>query len=839
MAEVKKIIQIILLFFIFYFGCLSGNAQVPYYRRISLNIGNSNLNFTKILQDADGFLWFGSSDGLYKFNGMDALRFEIDTNENSNSVSALYQDSQGVMWVGYKSGMIAFFSDNRLKLFQPEEGIPRKAINAIAADKGGKLWIATGGEGVYFFSDKRLYNINMDDGLNDNYVNTLEPDQQGNMWVGTDEGLALCSSDKNNKVKLTLHKKDGLPDNIVKSIKADEDGNLWIGMQEKGICNYLINDHHFIVPSNLQNWNYGQVNIICKNENEMWIGTDEDGLIYFDEKKSEPLKQSDKYYSLQFSKITDAIADKEGNLWMIGNSNIYQSSGNRLMLMDTTGKIKLKSVHTILNDHHGNLWFTPDQGLVRFSPEGTPEKKIVNFTITPTKDLIDIVSLYEDAFHYIWIGTMGAGLFRLNSTTGYIQKIEGNDLLKNASIMAIAGKGSALWVATLGGGMKITLSGNYNKDQITPVFEILNNNDQLGHFYLYDVFVDSKNHTWFGTDGKGITCIDNGKYSNYTIQNGIKSNVIFSITEDEYGNIWFCTPDEGIYQYDGSSFKNFGIREGLRYLSVSCIIADRNGNIVIVHKHGLDVMDIKKQTFSYFGAEDGIEDINSDLHAITKDQDGHVWIGTDDGIIRFYSSGKKLADKPATIITKISLFNQPIDINISHEFSYNQNDFAFDYIGLWFSNPERVKYEYILDGYNKDWIFTEDRKAFFPNLSPGSYHFKIRSALHPNFRQYSEASFSFTIHPPVWHQAWFIIVASLIAIAVIIISIRFRIKQIRRMESLKKEKIEFQFETLKSQVNPHFLFNSFNTLISTIEENQKQAVDYVEALASFFRNIVT
>lgn len=820
------------------FSCNPGHAQKPFFKRISINRENTTLKFNAILCANNGFLWFGSSEGLYKYDGSESVLMTINTREFDNSVSALFQDGGDTIWVGYKSGQVAYVLNDVIHLFKPDEGLPKKSISSLSKDKYGNLWIATTGEGVYFFNNSRLYNINMDDGLNENYVYVLTPEPNGNMWVGTDEGIALCTSSVKNKVKAVYRKEDGLPDNIVRVITYDPQGNLWIGMQEMGICKFLPQAGKFSVPPTFENWTYGQVNQIEFNSSEMWIATEEKGLLLFD-KGLNPLPYIFKEFnSYRFSRIADLTVDREGNLWMIANSTIFQSLGSSVFILDRLPLVSLKMIHTLMFDHSGKLWFSPDQGLVSYNINDTSSNRIKKFTITPEEDLIDIVSLYEDGCDYIWVGTMGAGLFRLNPRTGHIQHIVSSPEFNKASIMSITGKDDEIWIATLGGAYKINLPEDCNTNKINIGCTKLENENLLGNFYLYDVFLDSKNRVWFGTDGKGLTCIDNGKYYNYNENNGIASNVIYSITEDKFGNIWFSTLDAGIYKFDGAKFKNYNQADGLRFTSISSILADKKGQLIIVHRHGFDVLDIENETITYYGSEIGITDMNSDLNAIDCDKNGRVWIGTEDQIISYHAHSGNYSKKPLSVISKASLFTSEIGKEVNRRLSYDQNYISFDFIGLWYTNPDRVKYQYMLEGYNKEWILTRDRSVIFPNLPPGKYNFKIRTSINKSFRQYTEAAYPFIIHPPFWKENWFIFMLSLILSSIIYLIISIRTRQIRRLEALKNEKIEFQYETLKSQVNPHFLFNSFNTLISVIEEDKKKAIEYVESLSVFFRNIV-
>lgn len=183
-------------------------------------------------------------------------------------------------------------------------------------------------------------------------------------------------------------------------------------------------------------------------------------------------------------------------------------------------------------------------------------------------------------------------------------------------------------------------------------------------------------------------------------------------------------------------------------------------------------------------------------------------------------------------------FFQPVDFRETSIFSHDQNFFQFHFAGLWHTNPEAVRYRYRLDGIDPGWKTTRDNFASYPQLPPGTYTLRIQASEHGNFNGAQEVSWSFTIEPPFWRRWWFIAGMLFLISALTGMYVRTREDRLNREASLEREMVESQFAALKSQINPHFLFNSFNTLIGAIEENPKKAVEYVEHLADFYRNML-
>jgi uncharacterized membrane-anchored protein YhcB (DUF1043 family) len=180
---------------------------------------------------------------------------------------------------------------------------------------------------------------------------------------------------------------------------------------------------------------------------------------------------------------------------------------------------------------------------------------------------------------------------------------------------------------------------------------------------------------------------------------------------------------------------------------------------------------------------------------------------------------------------------QSIDTTI-HDFSYEQNHFTFQVTGLWYKQPDKVRFRYKLVGYDSNWAVTRDNQIVFSKLDPGTYKFVVQASANDDFNEANETVFEFTIERPFWQKWWFISLILIIVFATVFIILRAREQQLHKNALLQRERLKGQFETLRNQINPHFLFNSFNTLISTIAKDKGQAIDYVEQLSDYFRIIL-
>lgn len=824
-----------LLLLLMLFSLAPAISQTPFFKQFNPNRDNVNLKTNVIYQDLNGYLWIGTSEGAYKYNGNEYVLYKLPKETINDDVTAIFQDQSKTIWIGYYNGAIATIKNGVIAIFDIEEGLPKKPITSILQDKNGTIWFTTAGEGVYYFLGNRLYNINLDDGLNDNYVYTIIEDKAGKIWVGTDQGIAFCSTVKNQKVTGSLKLINGLPDEIVRTLKCDSKGNIWIGMQDKGICKFDFLKNKIETTYNLSSWKYGQVNDLLVSDNEIWIATEENGIVNYSFTNKGIPKAYTTYGNLKFPKVNKIVQDDEGNIWMSTNNGIIRSHGNWLTFLSEIKNKKINFVHSIYCDSKNNLIFTPDQGLIITSLNNN-DTTLKSFTLTPVKNLIDIISIYEDTFGFYWIGTMGEGIFRLNAETGERIKIPGIGI-ENQNVLTIAGSGNTIWLGTFGGALKLHIKNGADFKKTEFQFQNFEGKKVLGNYFIYSIFIDSKKRVWFGTDQKGITYLDNETFYSFDEKNGLRGNTVLDIVEDDNAQIWFSVQNGGLGMYDGKQIKNYGSEQGLRDLNVTALATSKD-KIIMIHRRGIDVLHIQSGKIDYYGTENNLADISPDINSVAKDKEGRIWFGTEKGIVIFNPNLENEPSGPKIVLNSVTLYELDKNVTGIHDFSYNQNDIAFEYSGLWFTDPDRLKYQYKLENFNNNWIDTRDKRIIFTSLPPGKYTFRVRASLNKNFIINDVVSYNFTISKPFWDEFWFRFAALMVLLSLIFLYVKQRDKHTQLLERLKKEKIEFQFETLKSQVNPHFLFNSFNTLIAFIEKDKNIAVEYVENLSEYFRNLI-
>ena len=793
------------------------------------------VHMTTTLQDSRGWIWCGAQGGLFRYDGLLFQPVLMPDSLAHVRVTAL-SESQGRIWVGFQNGCIGYVpmtgnfpsilngspydqpaQSALLQVWQPEEGLPARAITSFAEDTSGACWIGTYGEGLYVWKDNRLYQFNMaDDGLSSDDVYALSSDGLGHIWVATDAGINICSMPgKGQKHVQQITEKSGLPDQIITALSPDNQGNMWIGTHDFGVCCYDIRAQR--CKYRTQDWPYGPVtSIVAFGIMEVWIGTERNGPVRF-EAAGSLLYELPAENPLRYTKIQSLYKDREGLIWTVTDKGSLYSAQAMLGVL----KPPFGNTQALLVDSRNRLWAGAQQGL--FLKEKNTFRQIL-------KQPENIISLWESPEGEIWAGSFGNGVFILNESGKVLRRLQEKDGLANGSVLSIAGNANRVWLATLGG---IAVFDTRRHMFLSGLPEI----SALGNSYIYKVFADSKGRIWFGTDGEGLRMLENNKVQAFTFADGIPLKTIYSIAEDNKGDIWFSTDRDGLFSYKDGKFRHYTTANHLHSNKITGLAVSGNGNIVIGYDDGFDLLNPDRVDHAVF-CELQSSPIEINLNALHRDPSGNVWIGARQGIIRVAAFDEKFLDDPQPDITAVSVLMRSVDLLKQQNFKYDQNYFIFNFTGLWYTSPESVRYRYRLDGFDPNWKISKDPLASYPNLPPGKYTFRVQTSEHGNFDQVPETSWSFTIQPPFWAQWWFILLCIVLAGALFYGFVRVREARLGREAQLKRENVESQFAALKSQINPHFLFNSFNTLITIIEENPKIAVEYVEHLSDFYRSMM-
>lgn len=815
---------------------LSVTAQEPLIKRFNIRSGNKQPRVNAMLEDKNGLLWLGTDQGVLYFDGITSYFVSGADSLAGKSCRSLFESRNGTIWAGFDDGKIGTITAFRLTPFSPQEGTPKKAITSFAEDDSSRIFFSTKGEGVYCWTGKRLYNIDTDDGLADDYCYHLQTLGDGRIAAGTDGGLCMLSFKGAVKNVKCYSEADGLPDNIIRQTQYDKN-QLLLATQDHGILAFDSTSNQFISVLK-QEWKYGQVNGMAGPENNWWIATEEHGLLRITKDNGE-LQELERWPMNEAPvKITAIITDRCRNIWAASGNVIYRISGEKTTILDRADDLNLKAIHSVLLDSKHNLWISPDQQLYKLTALGSGKWKYEKFIITKPENLTDIVSLYEDKYGYFWIGTLGEGLIRFDPATGRRRRFTENPDLDHSSILSVTGNGNEIWTGGFNGITRIEMKGDAGQLVVPVVITPNAAGRELGNLYVYDVCIDKTGAVWFGTDQEGLIVCRSGVSRKYNLEDGLPGNVIHSVACDPSNRIWFTCAEAGVSCYDGIQFRNYDKGDGLSSLSPSSLICLPDGRVLAIHENGLDEWNPSTNKFTSYTSDDGLYGMDPDLESYSVDRSGTVWLGTKTGLLKFQTWNNSPIRQPKIVLTSVAFLDNTPVLPGRQLFEHHENGFRISYMGGWLNDPDRLHYQVRLSGFNELWQSTRDKSVIYSNLPPGTYTFQVRTSLNEEFSSYAETSWSFTIRKPFWNRIWFRAGTGLALAAIAFYILRKREQRANKLALLEREKLRFKFDMLRSQVNPHFLFNSFNTLISTIESDPDKAVEYTEQLSNFFRDIV-
>ena len=829
----------------YYFLCVMifcmvnrAGAQLPYFRSIEVNKADQDIKVQVIIQDHHKVLWLGTNKGLYKYDGS---AFKIapqkDVKGEAN-VSALFCDSKGKIWVGLKKGLILTFNSDSLEIFSNEEGTPKETITGIAEDKQGNIWFATYGEGLYFLKEKKFTNLRKENGLVDDYVYCLTSDSKGRIWCGSDGGISLCVFKNGNAEIKNYTSADGLSDNIIKHLVWDNLGRLWFGTDNHGIGSLDAETGKIEIPQSSLNWSGSSVECLLPMERELWIGTNSGGLIDFEFAGEKRIRYFSGDDGFKYSTVQFLYRDDEGNIWIASKNHLLLSPGERIEFKKSVSKKPIANIHATMMDTKKRLWYSDESGLHRLVLNTDGTEHLDNIFVNGLNSPYKILTIFQDAFGFVWIGTFDQGIFRLDAETGNAFHINDNKRLKSESVLSITGKRSTLWLATLGGAIKLELGDDAVNLNCGIKIEYFNSSNGLNNNFIYQVLLDRSNRVWFAQDGKGISMFDKDGFHHFGVKDSVKAKTFFSITEDINGGLWFASADNGLYRYKQNKFYRYDLSNGLPSTHITSLCADYIGNVVVVCQEGIAIYNLDAETFSWYQESAGINGINADLNAISISNDGIIWIGASDQFISINTALDKFRKTPFLTLEKVTALLEPIDFTKYASIAADHNHLTFYFQGIWFNNPSEVTFQYKLEGRTLDWRTTLDRSVTFSDLDPGRYTFRLRCSRTNDFSRSEEINYSFVILNPIYRRWWFITFLILGLIALTYVGLKIRDRRVNFVQRLEKEKLASQFETLKNQVNPHFLFNSFNTLANIIEEDKDKAIEFIEKMTDFFRQIL-
>jgi DNA-binding NtrC family response regulator/ligand-binding sensor domain-containing protein len=809
-----------------------------------------------LCEDRSGNIWIGTFNaGLNKYNPNKNRfkRFLHDPhNEESishDNINAIIEANDGSIWVGTDFGLNKIFVNDSTKgtysiarflaNTKNPNGLSNNIVRTIIQDNQGTFWIGTD-DGLNSINISKANNHNVGfnnyksnpsnpQSISNDVIRTIYQDSAGRIWVGTDFGLNMITtteSDGNIEFVSYLNNPDeqsSISNNEVYNLLEGERGILWVGTNGGGINLFDTETRTFSRyihdPLDARTLSCNEIRALYKDRSGiMWIGTYGGGIDKVSRGTNQFLHYKHKpndTNSLSHPIIWSIYEDSKKILWVGthgGGLDKLDREANRYEHFEHSeinpNSLSSDIVRMIYGDSKGMLWIgTHGGGINLFNPHTNIFKSYKNDPDDPySLGHDEIRGIYEDEYGTIWIGTYGRGLDRCDRETETFTHFrydpDNRQSISNNFVRVIyEDKAGNLWIGTEGGGLN-----KFNREDGT--FKYYRNDPDvstsINNDYIFTIHEDPSGIIWLGTWGGGLNRFnpETETFSNYSMKNGLPSNAIYGILEDENGNLWIST-NNGLSRFNPltKEFKNFNIKDGLQN-------NEFNGG-------------------SYF-----------------KSKSGEMFFGGINGFNAFYPN--RIMDNtyiPPVVITSFQKFNEPVQFNkpLSEvdkiELSYEDYVFSFEFAALDYTAPEKNAYAYKMDGLDEDWIYTNSEKRFasYTTLPPGHYTFKVKGSNSDGVWNEEAASINLIIHPPFWMTWWF---RAISIIAVLLIAFWLYKRRVRRLEEKRKILTERLEEKTKHS-------NELQSALSEVEllKNRLQAENvYLQdeiKLQHNFENIIT
>ncbi len=676
-------------------------------------------------EDRHGVLWIGTVDGLVQLQKGKFITFDMPRGSPGNKIESIFEDRQGNLWVATSAGL-SRIKEGAITTFTSEEGLPSNSVQAVFEDRQGTIW-AGASRGASEFRDGRFINFSLPVEVANSGVTAIISDKDGRLWFGTPTGLTCFDSGRFQ----TYTTRDGLPNDRITSLRLDTQGSLWIGTAA-GLARYR--DNHFAVFHAGEGLSSSIIlSIFEDREASVWIGSESGGLHLLKDKKFTTYSTKD---GLASDLVKSIYEDRKGNIWIGTNGGgLSLFKGNKFTTYTTKDGLSSDVVLALYDDDDGNLWVGTPDGLNRFRGG-----KFTTYTSAEGLSNDFVRSIYADHQGNLWVGTRGGlnrfkdGVFKIYTTADGLSNDFVGTILEDS-------RGS-LWIGTLGGLSK------FQDEQFTTY----TTKDGLASDVVLSLYEDRDGILWIGTNGSGLNRLKDGRFTAYTTKNGLLDDVVYRILEDVRANLWLSS-NKGIFRVKKKELDDFA---GGKIESITPVV---------------------------YGTADGMitRECSGGGHPSGwQSSDGKLWFSTIKGVAMIDPEKIKINEQPPPVaFEQVRIDDQVVDNSQGIELPPGKARFEFSYAGLSFIAPEKVRFKYMLEGFDKDWVEGGTRRtAYYTNLPAGNYRFRVIASNNDGVWNQTGASFDLYLKPHFYQTYWFY-AACLLGVTFLIWQLyRLRVRQV-------------------------------------------------------------
>jgi len=809
------------------------------FDHLTIKNGLSDGRIDCITQDSYGFLWFGTQDGLNRFDGYNFTVFDHDifdsTSISSNWIRCISEDKHGNLWIGTEGGGLNLFNYEmgQFTRWDNEPGNPESLndnfVRAIIEDSYGVLWIGTRSGLVQFDKEKNIFTpfhfepFNANSPIFNENVTDLIEDSDRNLWIGTQDGI--CRYNRQNR--MIDHLTFSSEADRIATIFEDSYGDVWIGSRYTGIRVFDRKRQSFIQyqnrPEDPTNLSSNEIKDIFEDSDKnLWIATIQGGLNLFDRNSGKFrhfINDPNDLSSLSSNSVRTVYQDRTGVMWIgmdgsgidsfVKNRQKFQLYDNRI---GNPFDLSNNTILSIFEDAEGILWLgTEGGGLNRFDRRRNRCPHYINDKDKPFSISSDQVTCtFEDSLGIMWIGTK-EGLNRFDKRRQSFKRFYN----KNTPITAnnfinviLEDQDGNLVLGTNNGVEKF--------DRQTGEFSHLDYDKSgiLNNEVVLTLLTDRSGLLWIGYLRSGLVAYNpvDQEYNHYRSDpeksNSLSNNFVQYIYQDKRGYLWIATR-KGLNKFDWSigGFIQYTKTEGLPSNVIVGMLEDHDGNLWLSTTNGLSKFNPKKETFTNYNIDDGLQGNQFWIKSCFKSRSGELFFGGNNGFNSFYPERlEELSNPniPPIVITNVMVLEKPYLRSVyasssgrdSLSLSYNENRISFEFAALDFTSPGKNQFAYMLEGFDDDWVSAGTRHyANYTNLNPGGYVFRVKGANNDGVWNEAGTSLSIQISTPFGRTVWAYMLYVALAIGLfyginIYILSLVRARHDLKIERMEKEKLK-------------------------------------------------
>lgn len=767
-------------------AALSGAPELYFSNVTGINTISQN-NVKAICQDSYGFMWFGTKNGLNRYDGYRFRVFEVQDNARNcgnNNVSALYEDDDKKLWVGTDKGVYRFDPVKErfafIDMLAQDSVCMSDWVSAIESDNNGQIWIVIPNQGVFRYDEhaSRLYHypfrdVNKKPERDESTPQSLCIRSNGEVWIGSNR-MGLFRYDPEN--------------DCFGQWLVDAYGNTVQGENIYTLCEYgdaLVMGVH---EGKLKKWDlkanrisdfdtpqihykiircvksYDRHNLLVATQDGLYIVNEREGEVYhYYEDDLNP-------YGLSDNNIFTIYKDGEGGVWlgsMFGGVDYLPKRAytfRKYVPVNSQGSIEGKRIREMCEDSNGNIWIgTEDKGVNIFYPKKHVFKHIDDAQSSSRTNL----ALMADG-DKVFVGIFKSGMESYSINTYKPRFYSGRELnlLDEASVCA-------LFKDSDGGYWLGNSWGVYYAPGAKFAFERI---DEFGDAYIYDIAQDKNRNIWVATMGNGVMRydLDTKQIQSYIANPGdtlsLSSNSVSSITVGRKGEVWFSTDRGGICRYNRATddFTTFSVKDGFPDDVCYKILEDWHHNLWFGTNKGLVCFNPETRMVRVFTERDGLLSDQFNYKSALESRDGTFYFGTIKGLIAFdpykmgvnnhlppvYITGMQVHNKTVYVGSPDSLLTRALQFTPKVTLRYDQENISFDFVALDYVSPSSNKFRYRLKGVDNDWVLPLRQSASYSQLSPGEYVFEVQASNNDGVWNYEGATLIVVVLPPWWRTIY-------------------------------------------------------------------------------------